>query len=74
MNAPGFDAPVTDQSGVVFVGDGTSTIHAVFGVLGTPVWVDPVISVGGVGDIVKLGLSNGRKLIVASGNSAYSLF
>ena len=74
MGAPGFDAPVTDRSGVVFVGDGTSTLHAVFGPVGTPVWVDPIITVGGVEDIVKLGLSYHRELIVASGNSAYSLF
>jgi len=29
--------------------------------------------VGGVGDIVKLGLSYYKELIVASGHSAYSL-
>lgn len=73
MRAPGFDAPVTDRSSVVFVGDGTSTLHAVFGPIGAPVWVNPVISVGGVEDIVKLGLSYYKELIVASGNSAYSL-
>jgi outer membrane protein assembly factor BamB len=74
MGAPGFDAPVTDRSSVVFVGDGTSTIHAVFGPMGTPVWVDPVITAGGVEDIAKIGLSYHKELIVASGNSAYSLF
>jgi hypothetical protein len=73
MQSPGFDAPVTDRLNVVFVGDGTSTLHAVRGPVGAPVWVNPVISVGGVGDIVKLGLSYYKELIVASGHSAYSL-
>jgi hypothetical protein len=73
MQAPGFDAPVTDRSNVVFVGDGTSLLHAVYGPLGSPLWVDSSISVGGVTDIVKLGLSFYKELIVASGNSAYGL-
>ena len=38
-----------------------------------PIWSDPIISVGGATDIVKLGVSYWRELIVASGNSAYSL-
>ena len=73
MQAPGFDAPVTDRSSIVYVGDGTSTLHAVVGPVGAPLWVDPVISAGGVSDIAKLGLSYFQELIVASGNSAYSL-
>jgi hypothetical protein len=73
MKAPGFDAPVTDRSNFVFVGDGTSTLHAVHGPTGSPLWADPVISVGGTEDIVKLGLSYSKELIAGSGNSAYSL-
>ena len=73
MGTPGFDAPVTDGSNVVYVGDGSSVLHAVVGQTGMPIWSDPIVSVGGASDIVKLGVSYWRELIVASGNSAYSL-
>lgn len=77
MRTSGYDAPVVDTNNIIYVGDGTSTLHAVEGKLinpGSGIWVDTSINVGGVSDIVKLGVTNDRGLVVGSGVSAYALF
>ena len=77
MQTSGYDAPVVDGENIIYVGDGTSTLHAVEGKLiapGAGIWMDGSINVGGVSDIVKLGVTNDRGLVVGSGVSAYALF
>jgi len=77
MTTGGYDAPVVDGKNIIYVGDGRSNLHAVEGktsCAGCPIWMDNAINVGGVSDIVKLGLTNTRGLVVGSGNSAYALF
>ena len=73
MTEAGYDAPVTDGNAVVYVGDGQSVLHAVDAMTGLPVWIDFSISVGGVADIVKLGISYRNELVAGSGSSAYFL-
>ena len=77
MLESGYDAPVVDVNNIIYVGDGTTTLHAVEGkwvCAGCGIWTDASISVGGVSDIVKLGVTNDRGLVVGSGVSAYALF
>jgi len=77
MTAGGYDAPVVDANNIIYVGDGRSNLHAVEGktsCAGCPIWMDNSISVGGSTDIVKLGVTNTRGLVVGSGISAYALF
>ena len=77
MRTSGYDAPVVDSNNIIYVGDGTSSLHAVEGKLIAPgmgIWMDGSINVGGVSDIVKLGVTNDRGLVVGSGSSAYALF
>jgi len=77
MRTSGYDAPVVDGNNIIYVGDGTTTLHAVEGKWTCPgcgIWNDNSISVGGVSDIVKLGVTNDRGLVVGSGGSAYALF
>ena len=77
MRTSGYDAPVVDENNIIYVGDGTSTLHAVEGkwiAPGVGIWMDGSINVGGVSDIVKLGVTNDRGLVVGTGVSAYALF
>ena len=77
MTTGGYDAPVVDGNNIIYVGDGRSNLHAVEGktsCAGCPIWMDNSINVGGASDIVKLGLTNTRGLVVGSGVSAYALF
>jgi outer membrane protein assembly factor BamB len=73
MSAAGFDAPVTDRHNVVYVGDGASILHALYGPTGEPFWTNSMLSDGGSEDVVKLGLSYYKELLAASRNFAYVL-
>ncbi|MAI77342.1 MAG: hypothetical protein CL917_00180 [Deltaproteobacteria bacterium] len=77
LQAPGQDAPVVDNQNIIYVGDGSSTLHAVEGKLSNPglgLWMDGSISSGGTSDIVKLGVTNTYGLVVGTDSSAYALF
>jgi len=73
MSAAGFDAPVTDRDNIVYVGDGASVLHAVYGPTGSPFWTNSMLSDGGSTDVVKLGVSYDKELLAASRTSAYVL-
>ena len=73
MSAAGFDAPVTDRHNVVYVGDGASILHALYGPTGEPFWTNSMLSDGGSEDVVKLGLSYYKELLAASRTFAYVL-
>jgi len=77
MTSSGFDAPVVDDTNVIYVGDGRSVLHAVQGDLscaGCLLWTDVSLASGGSTDIVKLGVTNKNALVVGTGNQAYAVF
>ena len=77
MASSGFDAPVVDDTNVIYVGDGRSIIHAVQGDLscaGCLLWTDSSLASGGSTDIVKLGVTNKNALVIGTGNQAYAVF
>ncbi|MCS5638279.1 MAG: hypothetical protein NZ990_17290, partial [Myxococcota bacterium] len=77
MKTSGFDAPVVDAVNVIYVGDGRSVLHAVEGSSacgGCPIWMDTSLAIGGATDIVKLGVTNKRALVVGTGKRAFALF
>lgn len=77
LTVSAYDAPVVDVDNIIYVGDGSTTLHAVEGKMFCPgcgIWTDNSINIGGVSDIVKLGVTNQRGLVVGSGSSAYALF
>ena len=77
MASSGFDAPVVDDTNVIYVGDGRSIIHAVQGDLscaGCLLWTDSSLASGGSTDIVKLGVTNKNTLVIGTGNQAYAVF
>jgi len=73
LGQEGLEAPVTDQNNIVYVGDGSSVLHAVHGASGAMVWTDSSLSTGGTGELVKLGVHYGSELIAGAHNAAYWL-
>ena len=75
LSTEGVDTPVTDEANFVYVGDGASILHAVAGQTGTGIWTDSMIAMSATSTstIVKLGISQGKELVVGSGVSAYIL-
>ena len=83
MRESGYDAPVVDSSNLIYVGDGTSLLHAVNGniaCLGCGVWIDGSLTTASKDDIVKLGLTRewhkgGRRgLVVGTRKEAFALW
>ncbi|MCH2171484.1 PQQ-binding-like beta-propeller repeat protein [Myxococcota bacterium] len=83
MRESGYDAPVVDRDNLIYVGDGTSRLHAVNGqitCLGCLVWMDGSLVSTSTDDIVKLGLTRewwkgGRRgLVVGTRKEAFALW
>lgn len=83
MRESGFEAPVVDASNLIYVGDGSSLLHAVNGNMFCPgcvVWVNASLQAGNQTDIVKLGLTReywdggDRGLVVGTRKEAFALW